>query len=69
MSEDITTDPSFYRLYPQHQYKTKVFFDKDPIHGDRHDNKINWKPEKVSKIPQEKEIKLEDIERMAHWNI
>lgn len=57
------SDTSYYRLYPEHQYKPKIFYEKNPIHGERHDNKIDWKPEKVAKIQNEKEIKLEDIEK------
>ena len=58
-----TTDTSFYRLYPQRQYKPTIFYEKNPIHGERHDNKIDYKPEKVEKIKSESEIKLEDIEK------
>jgi hypothetical protein len=66
---EAQSDTSFYRLYPQHQYKSKILYDKDPIHGERNDNTIDWKPEKVPKIKSEKGIKLEDIEKEWHTGI
>jgi len=63
MTDIAESDTSFYRLYPQHEYKTKVFYDKDALHAERNDDKINYTPKKVAKIKSEKEIKLEDIEK------
>ena len=55
MSE-AESDTSYSRLTQESKIKPKVFYDKDPIRGERHDGKIDYKPTKVAKIKPEKEI-------------
>ena len=63
MDNIVFSDTSYYRLYTGDYLEPKVFFDKDPIKAERIDDKIDYEEKKVAKIPQEKEIKLEDIEK------
>lgn len=60
---DIITPPSFYRFYPEKQYKPTLFQDKDPIRAETNNHTINWKPQKVKQIKEKSTIKVEDIEQ------
>ena len=60
---DGISDTSFYRLPKESQIKPKIFYDKDQLKAQRNDDKIDYLPEKVAKIKNEKEIKLESIEK------
>jgi hypothetical protein len=55
-------DVSFSRLYQKREIKPKIFYDKDTIHCERHDNKIDYKSAKPRKIQSEPKIELENIE-------
>ena len=57
-------DVSFSRLYQERQIKPKIFYDKDTIHGERHDNKIDYKSAKPRKIQSEPKIELENCQKV-----
>jgi hypothetical protein len=53
----------FYRIKPESTYKTKQFYDKEPLQAETFDNKINYQPKKVEKIKSEQALELENIEK------
>lgn len=62
----MSSDTSYYRLYPQQQITPKIFFEKTPIRDNgKPGESIDYKPDTVAKIKNESEIHLEDIE--AQW--
>ena len=60
---DSGSNVSFYHIQQQHHVAPKIFYDKNSLHGERNDNKIDYTPEKVNKIKNEQRIELETIDQ------